>query len=556
MESRTPRALKRLVTRRRAFIFALLCAALAAASAALASSSSGPSRSSGVDGANAVPTIQVNGLHSTAGGGAKSPPLAPMAAHVLDMSRLGIHPTPFRHAPQLAPQPAGGAVGTFNAYMSSSADLVAPSTATAYGAIVSGFTASETINYYLNGTFAGSNTADGNGRAAVTINTGAGQGYITLEAIGQTSAKRAGGVAEVVTPTPASPGLAVAPHAINPTGSSNIYLMGTRYPAGTVTLARNGVTVGTATANAAGFFYVSVPVAAGADTSAVYSAYTASGLNGQTEEERADAGTPPAGDNNLARVLVDRPITASSTGGAMSVVGEGFQAGETVNISSCATAAFAANANGAVPFFLSVGAGTGTAQCVLTGATSGRVARMTYQGDPNVINTPSAINAPATLPAESVNFLFLFDRLAPSQTGTVFDGHGVPVSVDEGRQRPPGHDHRREPVSDRPQSHVLGRPRPAARLPGWSERDRHVRRWRLQPGRRLLQPDARRRGRGRASRQHHPDLPGELRAGQLRDRRHVPRTGACAERAGQPVHVRRRQPERDLEPLHRGRRRR
>ena len=55
---------------------------------------------------------------------------------------------------------------------------------------------------------------------------------------------------------------------------------------------------------------------AGADTSAIYSAYTTTfgSRVGQSIEHRADAGVPPYGDQNITRAMVDRPVVASAGG--------------------------------------------------------------------------------------------------------------------------------------------------------------------------------------------------------------------------------------------------
>src|SRR5437867_7700692 len=59
--------------------------------------------------------------------------------------------------------------------------------------------------------------------------------------------------------------------------------------------------------------------------------------------------------------------------------------------------------SGAIAFFIGFGGGSGTAQCVYTGVTSGHVARGRVQGNANAINTPSAINFPATLPGDALD---------------------------------------------------------------------------------------------------------------------------------------------------------
>ena len=73
-----------------------------------------------------------------------------------------------------------------------------------------------------------------------------------------------------------------------------------------------------------------------------------------------------------------------------------------------------------VSVFLTFGAGAGVAQCVLTGVSSGRVARGSIQLDTNAIIVPAAINAPAVLAGGAAPFIFQYDRLLPNQTGTVY----------------------------------------------------------------------------------------------------------------------------------------
>jgi hypothetical protein len=126
----------------------------------------------------------------------------------------------------------------------------------------------------LNGGAPTNYTASATGRLGQIFNVGAGLGYITIEARGLTSGRQTGGVVEVRDAAPPVPGLAIAPHAINPTGSSNINVLGTRWLPGNVTLARNGTNINTLTAGANGSFYYQISVAAGADTSAIYSTYT------------------------------------------------------------------------------------------------------------------------------------------------------------------------------------------------------------------------------------------------------------------------------------------
>jgi len=75
-----------------------------------------------------------------------------MEAHVIDLGQLGIQSLSFRLPSPWRPNPEGGAIGT--ADMATTADVVPPSTACAVGTIFTGFTPSELINCYLNGTLA------------------------------------------------------------------------------------------------------------------------------------------------------------------------------------------------------------------------------------------------------------------------------------------------------------------------------------------------------------------------------------------------------------------
>jgi hypothetical protein len=306
--------------------------------------------------------------------------------------------------------------------MSVSPDVANPSTNAVIGALLTNFTPGESIQFFINGSLTATSPADSYGRLAARINAPAGEGYVTFEGIGVTSDKRAGGVAEVQTSAPPVPGVAIGPHAINPNGSGTLHMVGSRYPVGTpITIARNAVPLGFVTSDGNGGFFVSVPVKAGPDTSAIYSASSvaAGSLNGQSIEERADAGIPPQGDQNVSRAYFDRAVFPS-TGATLGGVGEGFLPGETVNISGCANGSATADGNGAVAVFLTLGEGTVITQCVYIGATSGRVARSTALSSSNAVNVPAAINAPATLPNGGTGFVFLYDRLTASQTGTIF----------------------------------------------------------------------------------------------------------------------------------------
>ena len=180
-------------------------------------------------------------------------------AHEIDLTRAGIMPIPF-NMPWLRPAPDGAVVGNANAYMATTADVVPPSTTRAVGTLFSGFAPGETINYFLNGALAATFVADTNGRLGVFLNSNAGQGIITVDGIGQTSGKRAGGVLEVLNTAPTSPGLAMAPHALGVNGSRTFYLMGTRHQASTtINIAVDGVVVFAVPSDANGSFFVSSP---------------------------------------------------------------------------------------------------------------------------------------------------------------------------------------------------------------------------------------------------------------------------------------------------------
>src|SRR5689334_18297724 len=66
---------------------------------------------------------------------------------------------------------------------------------------------------------------------------------------------------------------------------------------------------------------------------------------GQSVEERGDALTPPA-----ARGFIDRAVISNSVATVVLFTGEGFNPGETVNLTNCMTDSATADANGAVGF--------------------------------------------------------------------------------------------------------------------------------------------------------------------------------------------------------------
>ena len=201
----------------------------------------------------------------------------PMEAYVIDLGQLGIQPLPFKLPPPWRANPEDGAIGTAN--MATTADVVPPATTRAVGTIFAGFTPSELINCYLNGTLAATFSADSNGHLGIFLNTTSSVGYLTLDCIGQTSGKRAGGAIEISSTAPSSPGLAMTPHALGVNGSRLFYLMGTRHYANTaINIAVDGTLVGTVPSDNNGSFYFTYAPAAAADSSYVWTAYlTASG---------------------------------------------------------------------------------------------------------------------------------------------------------------------------------------------------------------------------------------------------------------------------------------
>jgi len=103
-------------------------------------------------------------------------------------------------------------------------------------------------------------------------------------------------------------------------------------------------------------------------------------------------------------------------------VGEGFEPGETVTISGCAAGSLGpAGPEGQAGTFLTYSAGAGISQCVLTGGTSGRVARGTVLLDPDVTNLRGLISLPAFVtraPGDTVPILAT--KLPPSDTGNIY----------------------------------------------------------------------------------------------------------------------------------------
>src|SRR5438874_6007986 len=142
------------------------------------------------------------------------------------MSSMGVHPMT-GPSPQSS-YPRGGAVGLGGAFMSVSPDVVSQSISSELGVLSANWTPGETVAVSINGGVPVNVTASSTGRVGIYINIGAGLGWITIEQRGLTSGRQTGGVAEVRDTAPSGPGLAIGPHTINPNGSSNINVLGTR----------------------------------------------------------------------------------------------------------------------------------------------------------------------------------------------------------------------------------------------------------------------------------------------------------------------------------------
>src|SRR5262249_33993149 len=304
-------------------------------------------------------------------------------------------------------------------------EFVSQNTQNAFGVLSSGWTPGETVQHYFKGVLSGMSVANAEGVVAIKVNTGSGFGYFTIEQIRLTSGKDAGEVVEVSSPAPL-PGVAGAPHAINTTLGGHFYLIGVGYPpnsTNTVSVRRNGVFVSFVSTDADGNFNVLVAPANGGDTSAVFSADTgaAGSMAGVSLEERADAGTPPVGDQNVARAFFDRATLNSAVSSTVAMVGEGFLPGETVTISGCIDATVTAQAEGRAQFLVPYPATPGVSQCILTGDTSGRVARGNPLLNANATNRRGLISAPAFVTVASGNTVpILAEGLPPNDTGVIF----------------------------------------------------------------------------------------------------------------------------------------
>ena len=108
--------------------------------------------------------------------------------------------------------------------MVSSPDVVSTSTSAAIVVAASGFTAGETVTYSVSGATVGtgSSIANSDGRVAFQVNSASTQSYYLVSATGASSGKQAGTAGRVLNAAPPVPGLAIVPHAINPSGSTRV----------------------------------------------------------------------------------------------------------------------------------------------------------------------------------------------------------------------------------------------------------------------------------------------------------------------------------------------
>ena len=145
---------------------------------------------------------------------------------------------------------------------------------------------------------------------------------------------------------------------------------------------------------------------------------TPASKNGQSIEERADAGISPTGDQNTVRAFVDRPLSAG--GQFAGIIAEGFLPGETVDHPNCFAYPTTASTTGSVAFGL--GFGTGgflVGNCTLVGLTSGRVARYSLERTPGVINARGLLISP-TYTQPGGNVVLVGARVPPNDIHTVF----------------------------------------------------------------------------------------------------------------------------------------
>ncbi|HEV8268697.1 MAG TPA: hypothetical protein VGR00_10700, partial [Thermoanaerobaculia bacterium] len=322
-------------------------------------------------------------------------------------------------------EPLSNAVGYGNAFASGAQD-VAPAGPVPFVTLFSNFAPFETAYFYVNGVYSNAYNMGPFGRIGIYY-ASIGAGIYRFEMIGTMSGRRAGAASRVVASgAPAVPALAIAPHAVSNSGTGSVTLFGRGFPPSTsVDIRRDGVFVQTTPVGATGLVFQTIDVPAGAESSHVYSvdAGTPGSLVGQSIEVRADAGTPPIGDQNPARAFFDRSVLSTS-GGAVSFLGEGFQPMENVDATGCTTATLPADVDGATRAFLIFGAGSGTAACTLTGQTSGRVARASLIQDAKAMTIPGMIVVPTAMKGAG-NMVVQIAGMPPSEMGS-FELDGTP----------------------------------------------------------------------------------------------------------------------------------
>ena len=272
--------------------------------------------------------------------------------HEIDLTRAGIMPIPFdmpalRNMPDGA-MPDGAIVGSQNAYMATSADVV-PLTTTRAEACSS--RVSHRARTSMSSLTACRKECLQRTPTAVWVSFSTPWLLRVLSPL-MASAKR-------VASAPAAPSkceLLHRPHRdwpwrltrLAPMGPRTFTAMGTRHQANTtINIAVNGFILFTVPSDANGSFTFSAAPAASPDGPVLFTASTATvgSLAGTSLENRADAGD---GDLNVTRGFVDRPYVPSSTGGFMALSAEGFLPGETLVLSVCGSGSAPADANGAL----------------------------------------------------------------------------------------------------------------------------------------------------------------------------------------------------------------
>ena len=139
--------------------------------------------------------------------------------HEIDLTRAGIMPIPF-NMPALWHMPDGAIVRQPERVHGDHSRRSAAIHNWCRGDALLGFRTGRD-RQLLRERLAGSNVCSGRQRpfGRVSRPPELCQGFITVDGIGQTSGKRAGGVFEVLNTAPTSPGLAMAPHALGPNGA-------------------------------------------------------------------------------------------------------------------------------------------------------------------------------------------------------------------------------------------------------------------------------------------------------------------------------------------------